>query len=223
MGQLFYKEWLKIKTIYIVFALVIIVSLAQIYTGISNGINYTSPSNYIYKILFYESFNFYGLFYGNLLLGLGVGLFQFYKERDKGRVRLHIHLPYSYQYNITSMVISGVLLICVTFLIEAGIFLLITLPSIPKELVEPLFLKVFCSFINGLIVYLATPALLIEPNKIKNVGNILLTILIILTSITVNTSFYSSENFWNFYLLALIFEISALYLSFYRYTKGYIK
>lgn len=223
MFNFFYKEWLKIKTIYLLFLAVILVNLIQIYNEITSSIKFSSSIAYISKIISYKSFDFNILFYTNLFMAFCLGLFQFYKERDKGRIRLHMHLPYSYLTNINTMVFSGLFLIFITFLCEFVLFYLITSSYFPKEIIYPLNLKLFCSFLNAFIIYLATPAILIEPNKIKNFSSILITTLFLIISFWVNKGFYTSENFFIFYFLALIFQIANLYLSFYRYTKGYIK
>lgn len=223
MGAILFKEWLKVKNIYFLFLAVMCVNLIQIYNSITSTIEYKSAISFVGKVVHYKSFDFNGIFYTNILIALVIGLFQFYKERDNARIRLHMHLPYSYLTNINSMIFSGLFLVFITFLFQFFVFYFLVQTYLPQEVIYPLVLKLICSFFNGFIVYLAAPSVLIEPNKIKNLSSILITSLFVLVSFWINISYYTSEKILFVYLIAILFQFANLYLSFYRYTKGYIK
>ena len=223
MLAIFKKEWLKTKYILITFFVVSLISLGHFIVSIDNIIEFTSPEQYINGIVYYEKFSFKSVLFINMFFAALLGFYQYYKERENGRLRLHLHLPYSYFRNINVLVIFGISTLVAIFLIEYLLFLTFASSYLPTEVITTLSSKFFITFLISIAIYLSAPSYTIEPNKLKIIASYILLTLVILYEIDINSGFFSHEGVWIFFIWIIFFQLATLFLSFYRYTKGYIK
>ncbi|MCV6609105.1 MAG: hypothetical protein OIF32_12905, partial [Campylobacterales bacterium] len=170
MGFIFQKEWLKTKYILIGSFAAILFSFINFIVSIDNGIEFNKPAVYINGIVYYEQFSFGSFLLINVIIAGILGLYQFFKERENGRLRIHLHLPYTYFHNINSMVAFGGLSLLVIFTIEFILFWAFASYYFPVEIVSVLSVKLIISFLISFATYFSAPAVMVEPNKIKNIA-----------------------------------------------------
>ena len=219
---IFFKEWLKIR--WVVFGSVLAVLGFLIYLGL-NVRQYFEMNDsidvWVYfiqrKVLFYSILKYVPTFIAIIL-----GIVQFAPEMVKKRYRLTFHLPYS---EIKSLLImSGIglaLILLASFVLLIGLGIINSI-YFPAEVTLSALFSVLPWLLAGIIIYLATSAIILDPSW-KNRILYALFFIPFIQSLFLEQGYYEyRHSLLIYFMVSLLFGIVILFPG-YRLRKGSVK
>ena len=216
---IFYKEWLKIRWALVLFFLLGLVTLTNIFLRVRYNINFMEAHDYWYRILI-QGMNYAGsLKFIPFLAGLGIAIAQYFPETVNQRIKLTFHLPI--RENKVLLIQHGFGLACL-LLVYAVIMLAFQMGSaifFPSDIINLTFTTILPWFLGGLATYSLVALILLEPLWLYRV-------LYAVIAYGFVSQFYMrvvplaySKVMGGFVILALITTIVVLF-SGYRFRKG---
>lgn len=217
--SLVFKEWLKIRWIFIGLAAVNFLVVMNIYFDLLNTFKVYSANVVVGQFQAYEIVFYSDIKYILLLTGLILSVFQFFPEINQTRLKLTFHLPLKENKLMFQMVSVGALLLISIFLFDAALLSIICIKFLPREFFESMLITTLPWYIGSICTYVWLITIFIEPNWVKRTISIL-------AAVGIVSLFYAGDGYgryafsiWYFVLLTG-FCSSIIFLSAYNFKRG---
>ena len=219
LRAIIFKEWLKIRWVFLGLLVVNLLVIANIYINISNLLKDYSANMIWIKLIFNEALFYDDITYLPLLSGILIGVFQFFPEINQKRLKLTFHLPVKESRMLLNMVLVGLISLLLIYLADIITLGLISIHFFPYELFISMSATIFPWMLAGAAGYFLMAMVFIEPNWSKRV---------ILTAAGVGLIFlfYAGDGYakyecswWIFALITILFSI-VIYISAYNFKRG---
>lgn len=162
----------------------------------------------------YAELKYYPLVFGALL-----GLAQFIPEIQKKRLKLTLHLPISQKNAYFSMQIYGLFVLFISFAVQLLILYIFSIVHFPKEIVENVFLTLLPWYSAGIIAYLFTALISLEPTWLRRIAYLFVAVGVLYFAFL--REFPATyEKIWWLFLLLPIYLLAFPWLSIERFKKG---
>jgi len=161
--SILYKEWLKLKWIFLLFTLLGIAAVSSIFLNVQHDFLFLGATTYWYNTLFLGVQYFHLLKYVPLVIGIAIGVAQYFPETVNKRIKLSFHLPINENKILILMMLCGTIALIVTF---AGMFLLfwgLSSHYFPTEIVYDAIVTVTPWFLAGFVIYYFIALIVMEP------------------------------------------------------------
>ncbi len=217
-----FKEWLKIRWAFLAVLSFSVLILVMIALNIAYDMRMMTPKNSWYYVIFRHQIFYSSMLAIPLISGFILGIVQFYPEINASRLKLTLHLPMKSNTILLTMVGIGVAALLIIYITTMLIISAVTLNFYPVEVFESLWITTAAWFLAGLVIYLATGMISVEPQWWQRI------FLMIVSVGFVSTLLISpSDGGYNQYqqalpafaVLSLFYIISILY-SADRFRKG---
>ena len=160
---LFYKEWLKTRWAILISAGFLLLALIKMVLEISYNIRLMDAKNYWYQIVMLGHMYYYDLLFLPTLIGLAIAITQFAPEIKDNRLKLTLHLPMPENTILLMMVSYGIVNILALFILGEGFLVALSAQFFPAEINLSALLTTMPWFLSGIVAYLATAAVFVEP------------------------------------------------------------
>ena len=217
--SLIFKEWLKTRWILLTILSLFILVLLKISLTIAYEIRFYEANNYLYNVVFRNYIFFSWLLYIPALSGLILAITQFYPEINEKRLKLTLHLPMKENSILMSMIGYGLCSLLLIFIFANIVLWIICSDFFPAEVGLATLNTVYPMYLTGLIAYMASAAIFIEPRWLQRI------IIIIISSGFISNLLYlrgfghfSQVNF-SITILTSIFFIFSIYATT-RFRRG---
>ena len=216
---IFYKEWLKTRWALLLFLILGIAVLTNIFLRVRYNINFMEAHDYWYRILI-QGVNYAGsLKYIPLLAGLGLAIAQYFPETVNQRIKLTFHLPI--RENKVLMIQHGFGLACLIAVYALYLIFFIAGSAIffPSDIINMTLTTIMPWFLGGLATYSMVALILLEPLWLYRVLYAVIAYGFINQFFIRTVPLAYSGVMTGFALLAIITVIVILF-SGYRFRKG---
>lgn len=160
---IFYKEWIKTRLFWILAMVVSVSFVVYALLRINRVIGFKGVGH-LWEILLQRDTVFIDILqYVPLIIGLIFGVVQFVPEVQQKRLKLTLHLPYAQNKMIVTMLVFGLMLLLSVFglnFLMLGIYLDQVLAG---ELVGRILLTALPWYLAGIMAYLLTAWICLEP------------------------------------------------------------
>ncbi len=222
LKALFYKEWLKTRWALFIVTGVLVLALIKMILEISYGIRFMGANAYWYQITIMGSMYYVDLLYLPFFAGLLVGVTQFVPEISESRLKLTLHLPMHENSILMYMVSYGTISLILVFILTYILFILISSGFFPAEIVYSAIVTTLPWFLAGMVSYLATATVFVEPIWPKRVLMILIFSLYIANLLDSDHYNEYAHSLIYLFIISLMFGITILYAG-QRFRKGVLK
>ena len=211
----FYKEWIKTRYFFIIAFVVTLCFCIYCMLSISRVIELKGAVHIWEVVLQRDAIFIQQLRFIPLIVGVLAGIIQFFPEMQQKRIKLTLHLPCSYYRSIGTMLLFGLgvlLLIFASNFLLLGVFLS---KHFAIELVKHILLTACTWYLAGILAYLFSAWICIEPTWKRRIVNILI-------ALAVLRIFFISETpeAYNRILpILLIYTLMAFTLPFYSVIR----
>jgi hypothetical protein len=161
--SILYKEWLKLKWIFLLVTSVGLLAVGSIFLNVRHDILFNGAANYWYSILFMGFQYFQLMKYLPLAIGIAVGLAQYFPETVNKRIKLSFHLPVDENKMLLVMMLYGTLCLIVTFGLQFLLFWGLSNHFLPGEIVDAAIISVIPWFLAGFSIYYFIGLIVLEP------------------------------------------------------------
>ena len=158
-----FKEWLKLKWVFIIFTLVGIMVIGSIFLTLQHDLKFYGATNYWYSILFMGLQYFQLLKYVPLAIGLSIGIAQYFPETVNKRIKLSFHLPVEENRLLFLMMLCGTLSLLVSFGLMFLFFWGLSIHFLPYEIVSAAVISITPWFLAGFAIYYFIGLIVMEP------------------------------------------------------------
>ena len=214
-----YKEWLKIRWIYLAMIIVSMLLLLNILLNIAHDMKFVGANGYWSSVIF-RGFQFYhSLRFVPLLIGLIIAFAQFLPEMLMSRLKLTLHLPVKENKLLFQMIFIGFLALFMLFFLILLMLSIMTRFYFPADILSSMLITTLPWFMAGFITYFSVTMLLIEPTWTQRIFLILIAYGFV--DLFLKNPWYNSylHSLPKFILLAALFSITII-LSGNRFRKG---
>lgn len=169
--HLFYKEWIKTRWAFLGMLVLGIATILYIFTAVENKITLMGAQTILLRILYDEPpVIYYASFqYIPLLTALSIGISQYIPEVMQKRIRLTLHLPVKNNVLISGMAGFGLLLLTLSNLLYAGLFLCYNIRLFPEEITAPVMISLTPWLLSSYIAYNFIAMIAVEPSTGRKV------------------------------------------------------
>lgn len=214
-----FKEWLKIRWILIIYTILGIIAVANVFLKVKHDITFHEANNYWYTVLFQGLQYFRYLKFLPLAGGLAIAVAQYFPETVSKRIKLTFHLPVNENKVLLMMVAFGSVCLFASFILMFGIFTGFSMAFFPDAIVISAIQSVIPWFLAGFAVYFLVGLIVLEPVWIFRLLYFLAACAVIPIFFQPSvTGGYAPLNLKLAILVALV-SISVLF-SGYRFRKG---
>ncbi len=219
---LFYKEWLKTRWAIIISAAFLLLVLIKMVLEISYSIRLMDANNMWNQIVMLGYMYYGDLLYLPTLIGLAIAITQFVPELSENKLKLTLHLPMPENTILLTMLLYGMLNLFVLFITAESLLLLLSAQFFPAQINMSALMTTMPWFLAGLVAYLATATIFVEPRWPKRI--IMAVFFLLFVDTLLNHSLHDTytRSFVFFVIISLLFSISILY-SAQRFRKGVLK
>lgn len=160
---IFYKEWLKTRWALLLFLLLGVAVLTNIFLRIRYNINFVEAHDFWYKIVIQGMNYAASLKFIPFLVGLGLAVAQYFPETVNQRIKLTFHLPI--RENKVLMIQHGFGLACLlgVYLFYLLFFFIGSSIYFPSEIINLTLNTIMPWFLGGMAVYSLVAMILLEP------------------------------------------------------------
>ena len=169
------KEWIKLRRIYPLICLAILLVTLYILLRIGRMVLFCGAEMVWRSILEQNIILVEKLRFLPLCVGVLLGLMQFIPEMTQNRIKLTLHLPYSRHGMILWMTGIGTTLFVIPFLVQLIVMWGVLRYIFAPELVTHILLTILPWYLVGIISYLQTVWIIIEPTWRGRLYNIMIT------------------------------------------------
>jgi hypothetical protein len=161
---LLYKEWIKLRWLLLLLLVIVGWVVGDMFLSLRRLFEFVDPMKIWMSAIQRKEIFYSGLEYLPLAAGVSIALAQFVPETMGRRLRLLFHLPLGHHRAIYTMVVAGLVATGVVIaLCTAG--LLTVLPAFfPEEVVASALSTSTPWFLGGLVAYLSTVLVVLEPS-----------------------------------------------------------
>jgi len=216
---LLYKEWIKIRWVMLIASGISIWALVQLVLVFRENFEFVDAmkiwTNVIHrKLIFYSN-----LKYNAIIGGVDIALVQFVPETMKKRLRLLFHLPLNYNRSLYFMMTVGIM--CTIFVILMNMVCLVFIISsyFPSELVLSAIITSAPWFFSGIVAYLATVLVIVEPVWWRRFVYCVVSFSVV--TLFFEGSGYNSfeQSFWKYAFVGALFLFTVMLPAF-RFKRG---
>lgn len=219
---LFYKEWLKTRWAIIISAAFLLLVLIKMVLEISYSIRLMDANNMWNQIVMLGYMYYGDLLYLPTLIGLAIAITQFVPELSENKLKLTLHLPMPENTILLTMLLYGMLNLFVLFITAESLLLLLSAQFFPAQINMSALMTTMPWFLAGLVAYLATATIFVEPRWPKRIIMAIFFLLFVDTLLNHSLHDIYTRSFVYFVIISLLFSISILY-SAQRFRKGVLK
>lgn len=219
LNAVIFKEWLKIRWVFIGMILINIIVILNTYFDVSNTLKVYSANVFLVKLISFEILFFDDMMHIPLLTGILISVFQFFPEVNQKRLKLTFHLPVQESKMLSQMAGIGLISLLLIFLFDTILLSLVSLNFFPEEVFKSMIITMLPWFLAGFCGYFLITTAFIEPNWTKRV-------VLTLMGIGLIPLFYSGTGYAKFEKSWLIFTGitflfgSVVYVSAYNFKRG---
>ena len=217
--SLVYKEWLKIRWVFIGLAAINCLIVMNIYFDLSNTFKVYNANVVVGQFQAYEIVFYSDIKYILLLTGLILSIVQFFPEITQTRLKLTFHLPVKENKLMFQMISVGISLLVIIFLVDE-IFLSVIITSfLPREFFESMIITSLPWYIGGICTYLWVVIVFTEPNWTKR-------IISIFVAVGIMELYYAGDGYSQYapsllyFVLLTVFCSAIVFLSAYNFKRG---
>ena len=171
--SIYFKEWIKVHLYVLVAALVWIGFTAYVILDIRHDITFTGAELLWLSIMDFDQMLIGSIRHLPVFLAFGLAIVQFVPEMQDKRLKLTLHLPVNQKRIILDMLSFGLALLLVFFLFQLGSVWIYLDSVLAKELVCLILGTSLTWYAAGLMVYLMTAWIIIEPTWSRRIVNAL--------------------------------------------------
>ena len=161
--SILYKEWLKLKWIFLVFTLVGLLAVGSIFLNVQHDILFGGATNYWYSALFMGFQYFQLIKYFPLAIGTAIGLAQFFPETVNKRIKLSFYLPVDENKMLVTMMLCGTTSLIISFGLMFLLFWGLSIHFLPDEIVYTALISIIPWFLAGFSIYYLIGLIVLEP------------------------------------------------------------
>jgi len=219
LKAILYKEWLKIRWVYLAMIVISLLLLLNIFLNIAHDMKFVGANGYWSSVIF-RGFQFYhSLRFVPLLIGLVIAFAQFLPEMLMSRLKLTLHLPVKENKLLFQMIFIGFLALLLLFFLTVLMLSIMTRIYFPADILFSMLITTIPWFIAGFIAYFSIAMILIEPTWSQRI--LLILIVFGFVDLFLKNPWYNSylHSLPKFILLAALFSITIM-LSGNRFRKG---
>ncbi len=169
---LIYKEWIKVRYIFILPFIVILLALCDYYWTLLAVQSMHGAINLWAGLVFKETVYFENLKYVFIFSGIWYAYFQLVPECTGKKLRLFFHLPISYKVALFITIFSALFLFMLLFLVCFLAFSWIntSLFNFPKELSIPMVQTIYPWVLAGFATWCLAGAIIADPSFIRKIA-----------------------------------------------------
>ena len=176
---IYYKEWHKSRWAILIILLLFIGILTYSFITIAQNLRVNSADN-VWDMIIQKGIYYFGqVKYIPLLAGTLIAITQFVPEMINKRLKLTLHLPLSENKIMLAMLSYGVIHLCVIFLLSYSAIFIGTKYFFPSEIAHWNTIVTFPWYLGGIVAYLVTTWICIEPVWKQRVFNSLIAVCIL--------------------------------------------
>lgn len=216
---LFYKEWIKIRWVLLLFTGISLWIVLDLLLSIREHFEFMEPVK-VWELAIRKKHLIYsGLMYIPAIAGAGIALVQFIPETRKRRLRLLFHIPLSHNKSLYFMMAVGLGSTVAVIVLNAVGLVLIVAAYYPGELVGSALLTTAPWFLAGIAAYFAAVLVVVEPVWWRRVVFAVLSYFVIM--LFFNGSGYDTyaHSLWQYALLISLYFCTVI-LPAYRFKRG---
>ncbi|MGD9898704.1 MAG: hypothetical protein AB7T22_06210 [Calditrichaceae bacterium] len=219
---LIFKEWLKIRWAFLAILIFSVLILVMIALNIAYDMRMMTPKNSWYYVIFRHQIFYSSILAIPLISGFILGIVQFYPEINASRLKLTLHLPMKTNTILLTMVAIGVAMLLIIYLTTMTIVSAITLNFYPMEVFVSLWITTAAWFLAGLVIYLATGMIFVEPRWWQRIFMMIVSAGFVSTLLISpsNGGYNQYEHALPLFTLFSIFYIISILYSADRFRKG---
>lgn len=221
--SLVFKEWLKLKWIFVGLVVLNCLVILNIYLNTANTLKVYSANAVLAKILAYEILIYADIMYVPLLSGLLLAVFQFFPEISQKRLKLTFHLPVRENILLVQMTLVGISLYLIIFITDIILLSIINLTFFPKELFYAMLVTTLPWYIGGLCAYFWIVMIFIEPNWTKKIVNFIVGYFVVslyYAGVYGGSGFSRFEQSLIYFLILSILCGTIIFISSYNFKRG---
>ncbi len=226
---MFKKEFYKFKDVYLLLVVLITSFLAYLAFSLKDMVQNFGALSVNLSFLFKKKFTFFHLDDMNLIFAFVIAVFVFFHERINGRLRLSLHFPHSSVRNIGFIIMCGLLFVFFVYFVEIMILNIILGTVYAEEIMHVLNYSLSLNYIFGFLLYIFCCGFIIEPVKKRAIVNFIVMLGSIYLYYEINPDIYVLDSFYandlGFYYMGIValYALSAAFIAFDNYKRGYIK
>lgn len=213
------KEWLKLRPYYWFILSVNGLAMGYLFLDIRHLFQIEHA-----EMLYYQANRIGRVFYSDmqylpLLTGVAISIAQFVPEVSKGRLRLSMHLPISLTVLSLSYLVIGLGVLALILAMDAMVLYVTISTYFPREFAASALGTALPWLIAGVIAYLGTTMTMLEPRRIRQVFNLVISVgLVWLCHMTVSFGAYD-QAIWGLVFVTVLL-VPASFLPLYRFRDG---
>lgn len=160
-----YKEWIKTRWFVLVYLLIGIIAVCNIFLRVQHDFTFNDAQKYWYLQMFQGLQYFgYGFFkYVPLIGALAVAVAQYFPETVEKRIKLTFHLPVKEDKVLLVMMVYGACCLLIISLVTFLLFVLFSMHYFPVEVVKGAIVTIAPWFLSGFVAYFLTALIVLEP------------------------------------------------------------
>ena len=219
--SIIYKEWLKLRWVWIILTLLGMLAVANIYIRLAHDILFAQANNFWYGILF-NKYQYFKVLKFLPFMGLVLAVAQYLPETLHKRIKLTFHLPLGENKSLIIMMLSGtVCLLATYFLIFSGFYLSSAI-LLPVEIINSASISILPWILAGFALYYFVSLIVLEP--VWYYWPIYSAVAFFFVRVYLVSSPSGAYKPINLYLVILTALLSIVFIfSAYRFRKGEMK
>ena len=161
--SLIYKEWLKVKWFFILFAAIGILAVGYVFLKVQHDFTFNGAKNYWYLFLFQKLQFFSYLKFVPVAGALAIAVAQYFPETVTRRIKLTFHLPLNENKALLMMMLFGTVCLLACYVLFLLLFLGLSFLFFPAEIIGLAMVSIAPWFLAGFAVYYLTALIVLEP------------------------------------------------------------
>lgn len=163
--SIIYKEWLKVRWFAIVYLVMSILAIANLFLKVQHDFTFSEAQKYWYMVMFQNMHYFkHGFFQILPLLGaLAIAIAQYFPETVSKRIKLTYHLPLKENKALLIMMFFGTFCMIIISAITVLLFVSLSYIWFPAEIVNGAIITTTPYFLSGFAAYFLTALIVLEP------------------------------------------------------------
>lgn len=219
LKAIFYKEWIKTKWMIILSFLLLFGFASFLMLNLYRMID-IKGAIHIWDVMIQRDTLFITLInYVPLILGICLALTQYVPEMQRKSLKLTLHLPFSANKMIALMVAYGLVTLSGLFLLSLLFFYVLMSAVLVQELVRHILLTAVVWYLAGLLSYLLTSWIVLEPTWKRRVLNLFVSVLL-LRIFFMSGDGEAYNSFLPVLFIYTLFTSSLVFLSVSRFKEG---
>ena len=219
INAIFYKEWIKTKWVAILSFLTLFGFSTFLIYNLYRMIELKGAAH-IWEVMIHRDALFITMInYIPLIIGIVFAITQFVPEMQRKQLKLTLHLPYDSNKMVAVMVGYGMGMLILMFGLTLLYFTLFFSQVLVIELVKHIMLTALVWFLAGIVSYLLTAWIVLEPTWKRRIFYLVISILLLrIFFMSGDGQAYNSFIGWIFLFIVLF--VSFAFMSVIRFKEG---